>query len=355
MRDRDLRAVTGPQVLTCLDGHERDVIDVVRRAYECHARGNATLPANVYLRFADAPDNRIIAKTGYVASPFHVAGVKWVASFPANTQQGLDRASALIVLNSVENGRPEWLLEGSAINAQRTAASAALAASMLARGPVELVAFIGCGPISFATLRYLVALFGTWSRVVVFDRDEMRAESFAARARQLLPGLRIDRAATLGEATRHADLVCFATSAQTPFVSDPALFAEGAVILHISLRDLTPEVILSADNVVDDPDHVCTANTSLDLAARQTNNRAFIRCTIGELLLGDVPRVADARVTIFSPFGLAVLDLAVGQWVCTQALASGRYHRIPDFMPAGFQGDNAVGTMDAATELRSGV
>ena len=38
-----------------------------------------------------------------------------------------------------------------------------------------------------------------------------------------------------------------------------------------------------------------------------------------------------SKPTIFSPFGLGVLDLAVGQWVYTKAVAAGQDLRLTDF------------------------
>ena len=72
--------------------------------------------------------------------------------------------------------------------------------------------------------------------------------------------------------------------------------------------------------MVDDPDHVCRAATSLDLAQRLTGDRSFIRATIGDVLSGTAPlRYSPDRITVFSPFGLGVLDIAVGRYVLDRA------------------------------------
>jgi ornithine cyclodeaminase len=98
---------------------------------------------------------------------------------------------------------------------------------------------------------------------------------------------------------------------------------------------MAPEVILSSDNVVDDVDHVARAQTSIHLAEQVAGNRHFVRCTLAEVLLGrHEPRRDTSRIVVFSPFGLGVLDLAVGQMVLELARGAGRYTAIDSFLPA---------------------
>ncbi len=108
-------------------------------------------------------------------------------------------------------------------------------------------------------------------------------------------------------ADRRHLLVCVSITG-TLRVSDARILQPGSLILHISLRALSPQVMLASDNMIDDPDHIRCANTSALLDEMNFGGRIFIRCTIGNVVAGKVPaRSAIADVTVLSSFGLGIL------------------------------------------------
>jgi N-[(2S)-2-amino-2-carboxyethyl]-L-glutamate dehydrogenase len=338
MHDRSIMILKGSDVLSLLSGQERNVIETVRVAYEAHTRGESSLPPSTFLRFPEDQTNRIIALPAYLGGEFGAAGIKWVSSFPGNLDKGMDRASAVIILNSPSTGQPHAILEGSIISAKRTAASAALAARTLHEDKnVDSVGVVGCGLINFEIQRFLLSIFTSIKTLCVYDLKPERAAQFKQACEKTFEKITAVVASDLHAVFRASSLVSIATTAVRPYISDLSGLAPGGTILHVSLRDLAPEIILSCDNVVDDVEHVSRAQTSIQLAEQLAGTREFIRCTIGAATSGDAPAKRDARkITVFSPFGLGVLDIAVAEFVYNEALKEGKGAMIDSFLPAAW-------------------
>ncbi|MCK7624203.1 2,3-diaminopropionate biosynthesis protein SbnB [Streptomyces sp. RS10V-4] len=322
------------EVRELLRGQEQRVLSLVADAYRLHDEGRTALPHSVFLRFPDRARDRIIGLPAYVGGEDAVAGMKWIASFPGNVAEGRARASAAMLLNSMADGTPQALIEASLISAQRTAASAALAAAQLAPDPApQGIALIGTGPINHEVLRFAKAQLPSLREAVVFDLDRARAAAFADRAGELAPDVTFTVADQVEQALGSQPLVSLATSAVEPHL-DLAACPAGATVLHVSLRDLTVEAVLGAQNVVDDADHVCRERTTLHLAELATGGREFIAASLGALLRGTSAFRRDpARTAVFSPFGLGILDLALARWVRDEAGARGTGVRVEGFLP----------------------
>ena len=322
--------ISGAQVLRTLSGQERRVVDIVESAYRVHGAGATVNPPSCFLRFPDRPSARIIALPASIGGDIRVDGLKWISSFPENVAAGLPRASAVLVLNDPETGYPFACLESSVISAARTAASAALAAEVLSagRGRPASVGFVGTGLIARYVHTYLTALGWRFEQTAVHDLSGRHAAEFASYVDTT--GHRARICPDAEPVIRESELVVFATTAGRPHVTDPAWFAHNPVVLHVSLRDLAPEIILSAVNIVDDVEHCLRADTSPHLAEQAAGHRGFLAGTLCDVLCGRV-RVPADRPVVFSPFGLGVLDLAVGNHVYQQVAAAGDLTVVPGF------------------------
>lgn len=297
------------------------IVDLVAAAYRSHAAGQTVNPASLFLRFPDRPNARIIALPAHLGSPTPISGLKWIASYPDNVQDGRPRASAVMLLNDAATGYPFACLESSIISAARTAASAALAALALTekRSDIGRIAFVGAGVIARYIADFLIGTGWTPREVCVYDL----VPTYAARLADHLAAEGWPQAtlvASADAAIRDSHLIVFATTAPRPHIHDLSLFRHAPLVLHISLRDLAPEILLEADNIVDDIDHCLTAETSPHLAERLVGHRRFITGTLADVLDKRV-RPDRQRATIFSPFGLGILDLAVGHYVYEKAVS----------------------------------
>src|SRR5437667_6447139 len=330
--DFELSIISGKTVFDIVRAHRRECIQIVREAYLAHAHGHSVNPDSYFLKFPDRPDCRIIALPAYLGNNFDVAGLKWISSYPANIHRGFPRASAVLVLNSYETGYPFAILESSIISAARTAASATLAAYWLSGQSrrAHSLGIVGAGFIARYIYDFLVDTGWAIEEVRLYDRSPLESEKFSNTVCRPEHHRTVTVVPDVAQLLRASDLIVFTTVASTPHIADATLFEHNPVVLHISLRDLAPEILLRSQNVVDDVEHVMKANTYAHLTEQQTGDRSFVTGTLADIMIGR-RSVNRSRPIIFSPFVMGLLDLAVGKWVYEQAVASGQELRLSDF------------------------
>ena len=324
--------ISGAQVQRALAGREKQVMELVEATYRLHGAGDSVNPPSYFLRFPDRPTARIIALPASIGGPIRVDGLKWISSFPDNVASGIPRASAVLILNDHDTGYPFACLESSIISATRTAASAALGADRLTQGRARptRIGFIGTGLIARYIHTFLAGTGWSFDEIGVHDLSVDSAAGFRGHLERSGVAGRITVHDSAEQLIRSSDLVVFATVSSKPHIHDVSLFAHNPVVLHVSLRDLAPEILLASTNIVDDVEHCLKADTSPHLVEQLTGNRDFLDGTLDDVLSGRVSIPADKPV-VFSPFGLGVLDLAVGKYVYDEIARSGELHVIDDF------------------------
>ncbi|PWV92045.1 ornithine cyclodeaminase [Paenibacillus cellulosilyticus] len=289
--------------------------DTVTDALASMAAGDYVQPLKPYLRFKD-PANRIIAMPAYIGGTFDAAGIKWIASFPANPSIGIPRAHSVVVLNDAATGKPVALVNSPLLSIMRTAAVSAV---MLRRW-LELpnqhhnrplnVGLIGCGPIGQWHARMLTVILGSrLGKLKTYDLSPARARQAADAA-----GSAGSAAASWEEAYFESDIIVTCTVSGSRYIFSPP--PRGSLLLHVSLRDYRPSALASINTVVvDDWDEICRENTDIEQMHLTVGWEKDRTITLSEAVFGDklLSMPKDGRL-LFSPMGMAIFDIAVATY-----------------------------------------
>lgn len=309
--------IKGKEIHDIIRSDYKNIINIVGNAYIAHYRGNTVNPNTYSLKFPQKPNSRINALPAYVGQDINLAGIKWISSFPDNINQNIPRASAIVVLNDVTTGYPIACLEGSIISAARTAASTVLGAYVLNNGErhVNKITFVGCGVITKYIFDFFNGSGWSFDQINLYDLDIAYAKTLL-RYIQEKTTTKVVIHDMFTDSCIESDFIVLATTVSEPYIFDKDIFRNNPLILNISLRDISPEIINTSVNVVDDVHHCLNASTSTHLAYLKYGNHDFIYATIGELLAGkELLNNSKQQLTVYSPFGMGILDIAVGSFI----------------------------------------
>lgn len=233
---------------------------------------------------------------------------KFVNGHPGNTRLGRQTVIAFGVLADMATGYPLLISEMTVLTALRTAATSALAASVLARPESRSMALIGTGAqAEFQALAFKLAL-GV-SEIRLFDVDP--AAVAKARANLEGRGLRLVCSKSVAEVVAGADIVTTATADKTrATILTPDLVEPGQHLNAIG-GDCPGKTELHADILTRARTFVEYEPQSRIEGEIQQMPPDYPVTELWQVLRGDAPgRTGRDEITLFDSVGFALEDFS---------------------------------------------
>ena len=309
----------------------RECAELMREALAELAGGRIQQPLRTIVRPRDAAGIMALMPSYAPADDSGAGyGLKAICITPGNPALGKDAHQGGVLLFAAATGEPLALVNASAITEIRTAATSAVATSLLARPAAAELAIIGTGVQAHAHARALAAT-RPLTGIRIASRELARAREVAtALAGELsVPVTAYD---AVPQAVAGAGIVVTATSSPRPVLRRAWLSAGthvnavGACVpadREIDTATMAEAAIFadSRDSVRSEAGDYLLAQRDLAAAGRELGP---VRAELGELLLGTAPgRAGDDEITVFESLGLAAEDLAAARYVYIQALRQG--------------------------------
>lgn len=285
------------------------LISGVRSALIATGRGEDSTPPRIA---AFAPRGLLGAMPGYI--PGMGLAAKLITVFSATEVGGHSSHQGIVALFDEQTGEISAVMNGEAVTALRTAASATVAFQALAPPSVKRIAVIGAGTQARSQLEFLDHL-GLGAHVTVASRTPERASTLAA-------GFGFASSDSIEDAVVGADAIFCCTDATNPVIRDEWLSAGVHVSSIGGFRgpELAPATIGRGSVYVE----WSGAGNPLPAGAHELQGVAAERITlIGRVLSGDAPGRQPEDLTVYKSTGYAGLDVAAAAVAFEKARTAG--------------------------------
>jgi ornithine cyclodeaminase/alanine dehydrogenase-like protein (mu-crystallin family) len=260
--------------------------------------------------------------------------VKIVSVYPHNAAAGLPLIHGAILVMEASTGRPIALLEGGGLTATRTGAASGAATDILARKDSQVAAIFGAGVQGRAQLEAICTVRSIQT-AWIYDPDQSQVSQFLEEMAGYSPiPADIRPANNPQQAVSEADIICCATTSQTPVFEDRHL-KSGVHINAVGsyteeMQEIPAETIQRSMLVVDSRQAVLSETGDI-LKPLQSGliDEGHIYAELGELVLGQITgRKNASNITCFKSVGNAVQDAAAAQLALQTAHQLGIGHQV---------------------------
>ncbi len=322
MRKAEFRYLSQEDILS-LNIPYQDVIDAVEKVMSEFGKGNCQLPVKIHVN--TRPQTYINAMPAYVGGAHDIAGLKWVAGYPENRQEGLPVTWGIMVMNDCETGAVQAVMDARWITAIRTAAVAAVTAKYCKMKNTHSMTIIGAGEQGRWNARLLKLVIPELKRIYVGDLFESVTENYLKKMRPLMPDVEFVPIFTDEERQKAIDASQILLTA-TQRGDKPLIYSE---MLHKGMLGIPLESTAwegktytrFADRFVCDDWNL--VQTYLQ-DGKYTDGLPEKYQILGDIINGKaLGRAHENEFVITSSHGVALSDVAVGQMILKKARKAG--------------------------------
>ncbi len=294
-----------------------ETIDAIEDAVRCLHDGDFAQPIKPYLRYRE-PVNRIIAMPAFVGGNVNLAGIKWIASFPGNIDNGIPRAHAVVVLNKAETGEPVCIISTALLSIIRTSSVSGLMIRFFIKArPMDNInlAIIGWGPIGQHHFKMATAILGDKiNKIFLYDLRGIDKETIDSPYKD-----KIVITDSWQDAYTDTDIFITCTVSKAPYIDLPPKPA--SLQLNCSLRDYNVSILDHTKAIiVDDWEECCREKTDLEMMHLNRGLQEEDTKSIGDVVVNDCMADYPAEeVVMFNPMGMAIFDIATSKYYMDKA------------------------------------
>jgi len=283
------------------------LIAAIRAAFaagiEAPLRHHHTIPKT------DQPDQTLLLMPCWDAA---IGAVKIATVTPGAASRGLPAVTASVLAFDAVDGTHLALLDGGTLTARRTAAAAALGASLLARPDARRLLVVGAGAVGSLAPEAMRAALPEIDAVEVWNPSAPRRDALVARLRAA--GWDAGPAPDLQDAVARADVITCATLATAPIIKGawlrPGQHVDLIGAFTPRMREVDDEALTRASVFIDTVGALTEAGEIVQGLASGALTRDAIGGTLYDLCAGPARVRAPGEITLFKGVGSAVEDHA---------------------------------------------
>ncbi len=298
-----------------------ETIDAIEDAVRCISEGDFVQPIKPYLRYRDLT-NRIIAMPAFVGGKVNIAGIKWIASFPGNIDNGIPRAHSVVILNKADTGQIVSIINTARLSMIRTSSvSGLMIRYFLKARPMENInlAIIGWGPIGQHHFKMATNIMGDkLNKIFVFDLRGVDKDAIDSPYKD-----KVVVTDSWQDAYTDTDIFITCTVSKAPYIDLPP--KPGSLQLNCSLRDYKVDILDHTKAIiVDDWEECCREKTDIETMHLERGLQEKDTKSIADVVVNNCMNDYPAEEAVmFNPMGMALFDIATARYYMDKAKEMG--------------------------------